>query len=273
MVQRDVSEFHRGFFYRCSTTGRALTCTPNLPQLGPPDTRHGPPGHWIPDAGWAPWCTPDCPPVLKRRPDIKRRPDRGWGDTDDAPRTENLTKLSEYSIPCIRPACIRVQLAGGLRDSNGPSLLVLTGHPTPTRLRAHQLSPKKKERKRTTWRWCFDVTGISSTSLCSIPHFPTAPIQSMRVLGRPQGHQAIWRMRDDGLDKEMSYPCHLLSRAPRLREPGSVQDGRRGELLFLACSPGLAWAAWHSTMSIEAISTLQSAAKSMSCDSLGGIPR
>lgn len=134
-------------------------------------------------------------------------------------------------------------------------------------------SHRKRKRKRTTWRWCFDVTGISSTSLCSIPHFPTAPIQSMRVLGRPQGHQAIWRMRDDGLDKKMSYPCHLLSRAPRLREPGSVQDGRRGELLFLACSPGLAWAAWHSTMSIEAISTLQSAAKSMSCDSLGGIPR
>lgn len=135
------------------------------------------------------------------------------------------------------------------------------------------LTEKEEEKKRTTWRWCFDVTGISSTSLCSIPHFPTAPIQSMRGLGRPQGHQAIRRMRDDGLDKEMSYPCHLLSRPPRLREPGSAQDGRRGELLFLACSPGLAWAAWHSTMSIEAISTLQSAAKSLSCDSLGGIPR
>lgn len=46
---------------------------------------------------------------------LKWRPDRGWGDISDAPRTENLTKLSEHSIPCIRPACSRVQVAGGLR--------------------------------------------------------------------------------------------------------------------------------------------------------------
>lgn len=179
-------------------------CTPTR---SPPDTRHGPPGHWIPDAGWAPWCTPDCPPVLKRRPD------RGWGDTDDAPRTENLTKLNEYSIPCIRPACIRVQLAGGLRDSNGPSLLVLTGHPTPTRLRAHQLSPKKKRKKddvAMVFRRHWDFQHISLFN----PPFPNSSNPIHACLGaapRASGHLA-----DEG---RWTRQGNVLSMPPSITGP------------------------------------------------------